>query len=246
LSKSSNTVTPLSHPEAQAVFVQMAKMLGRESDRGIVLIGAVHIDECLTKLLGSVFRPDLSKTEQRRLLKYPGVLSTFAARIDAAYAFRLIPRDVRDALDALRQLRNELAHKPAEFTLVGNEARYFKIYALGPNLTAGTRAVAFKTMFDSKLNAAKSAARKLHQEQPDIFPEQITEAELVRRLTSDKEYEKQLEKQLPHWELLIGISLLASMIIYHRDKAVSALGGAKLVGDLKAPKQKGKPRRGPT
>jgi DNA-binding MltR family transcriptional regulator len=211
----------------------------------MVLVGAVHVDECLARLFRAVFRPQLSQATIKRLLKYPGPLSSFAARIDVAYALRLIPKDIHDALNALRELRNSLAHERDAFSLAGNEDRYFKIYALGPNVPAGMRSVAFRAMFEQKITAAKRAVDELREQEPDLFKEPVSEEEVVRLLSADKEAMRHLERQLPHWELAFGIALLASMIIYHRDRAVAVLGDASLIGSLSNPKRPRRSRREP-
>src|SRR5687768_8049155 len=115
---------PFAHPEAQKRFSELLVGLTNESDRGAVLVGMVHVDELLEQLFLATFPLTLSKKARERLLNYPGPLSSFAAKIDVAYALRLIPRPTHDSLHALRRLRNEVAHSSESFQLRGHEERY--------------------------------------------------------------------------------------------------------------------------
>ena len=45
-----------------------------------------------------------------RLFENYGPLSTFAAKIDMAYALGIIPREMYEELGKIRKLRNEFAH----------------------------------------------------------------------------------------------------------------------------------------
>jgi hypothetical protein len=73
-----------------------------ESDRGAVLLGGIHVDKYMRGLLEAVMPQDLSQERRKQLLNYPGPLASFSARIDVAYATRLISRPLYDALHALR------------------------------------------------------------------------------------------------------------------------------------------------
>jgi hypothetical protein len=226
--------SPFDHPEAQKLLTELGSMLGRESDRGLVLVGAAHIDTCLADLLHAVFPSSMERDFRKRLLKYPGPLASLAARADAAFAFRLIPREVYEAINALRELRNELAHKPAAFTLVGQEERYFRIYAIGPDVPNGIRRMAFEIMLQAKLRAVTEVMENFRKQNPEFAHEAWNDKRILDRITSDTNIMKAFEQQLPHWELVIGIALLGSMIIFHREHSVVALGDAKSLGDLVA------------
>jgi hypothetical protein len=52
----------------------------------------------------------LTKKEQARLFRGYGPLSSFAAKTDLAYALKMIPKSMFDALNIIRRLRNEIAH----------------------------------------------------------------------------------------------------------------------------------------
>jgi hypothetical protein len=135
-------------------------------------------------------------------------------------------------LNALRRLRNELAHSPAAFDLREHEQRYRRIYELGPDLPDYVRQWALNTMTNYKRMAAEDAVRKLNEENPDIEPIVLTEQELAEFVSKNNEVKEALEKQLPHWELALGIALLGSQIMIYRDRASAALAGMDVLGDL--------------
>jgi hypothetical protein len=103
-----------------------------ESDRGAVLVGLAHLDSQIQQLLSAKFRsasglyvdgleleefPDdlvglsrLQEKSARKLLEYPGPLSTVAARQDLALSLGWISGDVFHDLTQLRKLRNKVAH----------------------------------------------------------------------------------------------------------------------------------------
>lgn len=224
--------SPFDHPEAQELFETLMRSLGTESDRGVILIGAAHIDECLTSLFQAVFPQSLGKKARERLLGYPGLLSSFSAKIEAAFVLRLIPKRVYDALNVLRQFRNELAHSPDAFDLRKHEQRYRRIYELGPDLPDYVRNWALKSMTDYKRMVAEDTIRKLNEENPDFDPATWTEQDLTDFVSKNPEVKESLEKQLPHWELAMGIALLGSQIVFHRDRASAALAGVEVLGDL--------------
>ncbi len=80
-----------------------------ESDRACAVLGAVHLDH----LLGMAIIKNLAHGDEveKTLLSGPTApLSSFAARIDLAYAIGLIDKDTRHDLDVIRHIRNEFAH----------------------------------------------------------------------------------------------------------------------------------------
>jgi len=64
-----------------------------------------------------------SEERLRAILDYPGPLSTFAARTQVAFLCRLINGSVYSAIEALREIRNSVAHKPDEFVLADQKEK---------------------------------------------------------------------------------------------------------------------------
>jgi DNA-binding MltR family transcriptional regulator len=76
---------------------------------GTVIAASAQIENVLEKLLLAYMR-SLTKQEHARLFRGYGPLSSFAAKTDLAYALKMIPKSMLDALNIMRRLRNEIAH----------------------------------------------------------------------------------------------------------------------------------------
>ena len=82
--------------------------LQKETDRGVALVAAEFIDDCLVTMLKACFVDDAKLAKE--LLKYPGSISTLAARIDLAYALGLLGKKMYADLKLIRKIRNEFGH----------------------------------------------------------------------------------------------------------------------------------------
>ena len=80
-----------------------------ESDRSVVILAASFLEQALEDYIRTklVEAPPVS-----RLFEGYAPLSTFAAKIDIAFALGLIPVHVHDDLRTIKKLRNLFAHKP--------------------------------------------------------------------------------------------------------------------------------------
>jgi DNA-binding MltR family transcriptional regulator len=86
------------------------KGLAEESDRGAALLGMAFLDELLKRLFEAKLRDGkISK----KLLDYPGALSTASARTDVAYSLGWFGAKTYRDLVTLRKIRNEFAHAHA-------------------------------------------------------------------------------------------------------------------------------------
>lgn len=97
-------------------FAAAVAELGKETDRGLALVGAAMVDEMLSSSLRAFMCNDGigSKTADALLLsERNGVLSTFSARSDACVAFGLIDEDEYREIALIRKIRNKFAHVSA-------------------------------------------------------------------------------------------------------------------------------------
>lgn len=111
----------LAHPEIKELFSSVFSTLVEESDRGAVLVGAEHVARHLKRLFEAVAPQAISQRRLKETLGFPGALSSFSAKTEVAYLTRLISKDLYDAINHLRGLRNDLAHSPDSFRLVDYE-----------------------------------------------------------------------------------------------------------------------------
>jgi DNA-binding MltR family transcriptional regulator len=82
--------------------------LGSASPRAKAIVAASALDEVLARFLEKEF---VDAKVANRLVRRPyAPLGTFAARIDAAYALRLVSKKQYDALCTIRAVRNHFAH----------------------------------------------------------------------------------------------------------------------------------------
>jgi Mannitol repressor len=86
--------------------------LGKESDRGVALIGAAYLDDILLKLLQAHLIEAASSKEFKEFFSGLGLLSGFSSRIKAAYLLGLIGEKVYRDLEYVRKIRNQFAHNP--------------------------------------------------------------------------------------------------------------------------------------
>lgn len=82
-----------------------------ESDRGAAILAASYFEEWLRERIMSKF-VDLSGEMESRIFDGYGPLSTFAAKIDIAYALQLYDDRTRVGLHTVRKIRNIFAHSP--------------------------------------------------------------------------------------------------------------------------------------
>lgn len=80
-----------------------------ESDRGITLIIAAHIETCLRRILEAVL---INSNEGTSLFEGPyAPFGTLSGKTQAAFVLGLITRGERDRIDAVRGVRNVFAHE---------------------------------------------------------------------------------------------------------------------------------------
>jgi len=93
-----------------------------ESDRGCVLLVAAFFDNLLANILKQAISPNVRNDPSAKkffegLFGDRGPLYGFANKIKIAYAFKLISKEQFLAINVIRELRNEAAHKNFHFTL---------------------------------------------------------------------------------------------------------------------------------
>jgi DNA-binding MltR family transcriptional regulator len=98
-----------------------ARML-RRRNIGVAIACAAILDEQLRRAILTKLRA-LTKDLSARLFDGYGPLSSFAAKIDLAYALDLITREMHADLTTIRTLRNRFAHSTALLDVDSSEIR---------------------------------------------------------------------------------------------------------------------------
>ncbi|MGP0091436.1 MAG: hypothetical protein ACLPKB_15980 [Xanthobacteraceae bacterium] len=101
--------------------------LQHDSDRTAGIVGAVVVEESLTKLLQSRLEPDQDFI--RELFRASGPLGPFSVKINMGYLMGLYSKTARKELDTIKEIRNEFAHR------VARSFAFERIGALANNLS---------------------------------------------------------------------------------------------------------------
>lgn len=90
--------------------------LDGESDRAAAILAAANFEDKLCETIIEKF-VKLNRENRKKLFKGYGPLSTFAAKIDIAFALGLYDQETQRGLHIIRKIRNIFAHasSPIEF-----------------------------------------------------------------------------------------------------------------------------------
>ncbi len=202
---------PFDYPEVSQLFEDLLDRLFEESGRGALLIATAYVDEHLTKLIESVLPKDISKNHKDRLFKYPGQLSSFSSKIELAYIFRLINKNIYSSLNSLRKIRNDAAHSSIKFQLHELNEKLKSIYDLGPGISTFIKNISTKELVDHKIDRVKKIL-----ETSELDDE--SRQEILENTFREKEKLEIMERQIPFWELAYGLSFLCGVIAYEKSK----------------------------
>ena len=208
----------LNHPEVDGLWHQVINSLLAESDRGAVLIGTTYVDANLKRLFEVIAPQDLSKRRLEPILKYPGPLSSFAARTHVAFLCRLIHRSLYDAIEALREIRNQVAHEPDTFVLGNHRDKLERILSLGPGLPLWVNRMACELLRGSFL--ANALEIKLPDSEKPAFE---TETDVLKYIQGRSDLLAPLNDRLPRCELAIGIVFICALLIKRPRGGASCL-----------------------
>lgn len=224
MAKETHTLSnPFDRPEISKLFGILMDKLLAESGRGAVLVGTAYVDDQLTDFIQAIM-PVQTKKYKERMLRYPGPLSSFSAKIELLYAFRYIGEPFYNSLNALRKIRNEAAHSAKEFSFLQLKAQFEQIFSfVSPAVFIRNEALGMmiKMKVDS-LKAVFDEHQIEHAEREARAQEILANEELLRKLE---------EEQLPHWQLILGLSLLCGFLTIKKEEALKLLGNKKSWGD---------------
>ncbi len=220
----SKNIPLFEYPETFETFDVLLDKLLNETARGAVLIGTSHVEEHLENLILRILPSD-KKQFTTKLFNYPGSLSSFSAKIELSYAFRLISEDTYSCLNHLRKIRNEAAHSAKEFSLADKELD--EVFDLGPGFKKMVNDVALEMMMKTKMQSIK----RIIGGKEGMKEEEINE-QIVSLFNDEKNIEK-LDKQLPHWKLVFGLSIVCGMLRFYSDQTHEKIKDAKTWSDIK-------------
>lgn len=216
----SNTFSPFDYPKIRELSIQLFEKIFNESERGAIIIATSHVEDHLTKYIESVL-PEHTAKYKKRLFQYPGPLSSFSAKIELSYAFGLINSNIFNRLNNLRKIRNEASHSSSGFSLNELKDQIKEVYNIDPFVPEHIRKQSIELMMKIKLDSVNS-----------IFDEHnlslFERKKIFSQIIENDNTMDNLEKQLPHWELLYGTCLLCGIISYQKDKYKGKIPGIDL------------------
>lgn len=184
--------------------VRLSDLLLNESFRGAILISAAFVEDCLGNLIETNL-PEKNKKYKKRLLSYPGPLSSFSSRIELSYAFRLINKNVYDSLNVLRKVRNTAAHSANVFTYSDFQNEFQEIYNLNLEIATLIKNIPKELMHIHNESILREVAKKGN------FSSDVVE-NYKKNQENFKSKTGKLEEELNLWRMVYGISIICIMI----------------------------------
>jgi hypothetical protein len=228
---SNNTTSDhfLDPPEIKDLFRSVFSTLVVESDRGAVLIAATHVDLHLRGLFEGIAPSRMNRRKLKRILDYPGPLSSFSAKADIAYVTRLISEDVHKAIHHLRRVRNDVAHSPDSFRLSDHHQRLKKMYELGPGVPSAVNRWACELILRFAVDNVLNVNDPTSVEPKPIFN---TPQEALDYLATKVDIMTTLDERRPRYELALGVALIFALIVNKRDRAKNVVGNDNVLAFL--------------
>ncbi|MBN9336703.1 MAG: hypothetical protein J0I88_02480 [Chryseobacterium sp.] len=182
----------------------MIYKLSNESERGAVLIGTSKIEEYLELFVKKIL-PNDSKKYQKKLLQYPGPLSSFSSKIELLYAFRYINHQFYVSLNILRSIRNNAAHSYIDFDL---EEENQKIEQINEFVDDDLKYVIDEIALDNMVEIKKKKLIRIYQEKGFKVDDKYIEKAINEFKTTN-----QKDKQYRIWRLSYGIVFMCLYIL---------------------------------
>jgi len=136
-------------------IVELLHLVTEQAQTAYVLVTATALEDMLEMaLLGSM--REMSKTSYADLFTGNGPLSTFASKIEVAYAIRIIDDDLVGDFRGIKSIRNAFAH-PREAVLSFRSAKLTKEFQ---KLTGWNKDVDRRQLFDERVVACIELLRR--------------------------------------------------------------------------------------
>ena len=116
----------------------------KDSDRGNIIIGGAILDEWLKEMILTIHQDKLKIVT--KFVEHPGPISSFGSRIDYLFLFGHIDKNTHWALNKLRELRNDMAHK-SEYMTFKSQPVKDKIFAIAQKIRSDQESESAKLYF---------------------------------------------------------------------------------------------------
>jgi len=211
----------LDHPFVKDHLNKVFPVIVKESDRGAVLLAASQLDLVLEEALKKIAPKSMSKTNLTPLFNFSGPLGTFSSKINMAYYFRIINKDVWKAINCLRKVRNIVAHECIDFSLKSYSDKIDAFYNIGINVPDAINKWSNDVFWQNLIAHSLNLGDPTVDENKKLFngPEEVS-----TYINNNPELRQQLEMLLPKWKLGLGTVLICGITHYGAEKAVEILG----------------------
>lgn len=220
-----NEFSLLDDAEMEKILFDLMKILLQESGRGAILVGSAYVESFLEKFIIDTLPDSLNKKHRNKLFNYPGPLSSFSAKIELSYVFRLINKNLYDSLNYLRRMRNEAAHSYNEIILTEIIQKIDNIFDFGPSFPNYIRDAAMRLLVNYKVDGLKKIIDDSGLANQD-------KDEMLRSALLSSETEKVLNEQLPFWQLVIGLTFICRIIKLEKEEILLHLDNSNTWGEL--------------
>jgi hypothetical protein len=217
--------SPFDRPEIIELDRVLSDSLFNESGRGALLIATSYTEEYLTKLIEEALPVEITINHRNKLFFYPGPLSSLSSKIELAYCFRLIDKEIYECLNALRKIRNDAAHSRSEFALHELTEKLISVYNMGPGVYTLINELSTKFVVKQRIEGVERILIE------HGFSEKDKEKKLMELFSSPERIEE-VKRAIPFWELRLGVCLLCFLLLDQKDKLAALTKGIRTWGDL--------------
>ena len=204
--------TLLDHPEVADYFKNVFPIIITESDRGAILIAASQVDLFLKQALRKIAPQKISQKKLKILFDFTGPMGTFSSRINMAYFMRIINNEVRCGITSLKDLRNEAAHYPTNFSLSSKHDKINNLYELGPGIPESLQVWATEAAINNIIINALSDCKNTFSDA----------SEVINYIKDNQDIQSVLLLKIQKWKLGLSIALLCGLI-FHGSHIISNL-----------------------
>jgi len=214
----------LADPDVSDAFGRLLQEFSVETDRGAVLIAGEMVAEHLAKVIQTLAPAGFENGQVRSMMKYPGLLGSFAAKADVALMAGFINSTAYRSISLLRSIRNKAAHSQASFKLSNHQEKLSQLCDLGPGTSVTVQRCALELLATNFIETLRAQGVEMEAEfGHNPFS---TVAEIHEHLKARPDAMAALQDRAPRMELAFGVWLLLGLITHHR-KAVQAERAAK-------------------
>lgn len=201
-------------PVLDTSFLQLVS----ESDRGCILICTSKVESTFKKLYSKICPESMSKGNRKRLLSYPGPISSLAAMNDIGYFFEILDKEIWSSINTLRKLRNRAAHEDEEFKLNQHKEMLSELNVLHEqyNFSAGMLGV---YTFLANMDTVLKINLGLIGRKEDLNEEVLLRALFMKQIDKTSQSEE-IEIHMTRWKLGLSTIGICGLLHAHFDNYI--------------------------